>query len=484
MSGAPRASIREAQQAPIRFGTSGWRGILGDAIHARTVDAAVAGVASWLCDVAPGAEVLVAHDRRFGGRWLAERAGRGLRAVGLAPRLARGASATPVVSHAVRARGAAGALVFTASHNAPADHGLKVLDARGASAPPEVTRRIERAAAAALARPSRLPARGRASTVELMRPYRRALVGLLGDGPLRRGASRVVYDAMHGCGAGVLDTALEELGARVVRLRTEPDLRFGGGAPDPLPERLGALCARVAADDSAALGLATDGDADRYGVVDERGRPLNATQALALLVDHLARSGGLRGGVAISIATGSLVERVARHHGLPVTRHPIGFKYLSAALAAGADAAGEESGGFALAAFGADKDGMLAGALLAEVAVAGPLSRTLHALERRFGASACGRRAFPADAAGCEALARLIEAPPERVGGAPVLSVDRRDGLHLGLADGFLMLRASGTERMLRVYAEATDARRLRGRLDAGRELLARVDIPRSRSLL
>jgi phosphomannomutase len=145
--------------------------------------------------------------------------------------------------------------------------------------------------------------------------------------------------------------------------------------------------------------------------------------------------------------------------------------------------AGEESGGFALAAFGADKDGMLAGALLAEVAAVAPLSRTVRALERRFGAGACGRRAFPSDAAGREALARLTETPPEQVAGAKVLAVDRRDGLHLRLQDGFLMLRASGTERVLRVYAEAVDARQLRGRLRAGEELLARVDIPRSRSL-
>lgn len=483
MSAAPQAPIRETPQAPIRFGTSGWRGVLGEAIHARSVDAAVAGVAAWLRDVAPRGEVLVAHDRRFGGAWLAERAGRGMRAAGLGVRLARGATATPVVSRAVRERGAAAALVFTASHNPPADHGLKVFDAAGASASPEVTRRIERAAAEALAQPPAvLPKRG-GSPVDLTTPYRRALVALLRDGPLREAAPRVVYDAMHGCGAGVLDAGLEELGARVVGLRLEPDLRFGGGAPDPLPERLAALRARVAADRRAALGLATDGDADRYGVLDERGRPLEATQALALLVDHLARRGMLRRGIAISIATGSLVERVAQHHSLAVSRHPIGFKYLAAALASGADAAGEESGGFALGAFGADKDGMLAGALLAEVAAIAPLSRTLRALERRFGAGACGRRACNADARGQEALARLIERPPTRVDGAKVLHVDRRDGLHLRLEDGFLMLRASGTEGVLRVYGEAPGSRRLARRLRAGEELLARMDIPRSRSL-
>jgi phosphoglucomutase len=365
--------------------------------------------------------------------------------------------------------------VFTASHNAPCDHGLKVLDADGASAPREVTARIEAAAASALGRQAEAPAGPAGRPVELTEPYRRALVSLLRDGPLAGRRPRVVYDAMHGCGAGVLDAVLEQLGARVVCLRARRDLHFGGVSPDPLPERLAALRRQVAADSRAALGLATDGDADRYGVLDERGRPLEATQALALLVDHLARRGLASRGLAISIATGSLVERVAAHHGLPVTRHPIGFKYLSAALAAGADVAGEESGGFTLGAFTGDKDGVLAGALLAEVAAQGPLSRSLRALERRFGAGACGRRALAAASGGREALARLIAEPPEppeRVDGARILEVDRRDGLHLRLEDGFLMLRASGTEDVLRVYAEAPDRRRLARRLRAGEALL------------
>jgi phosphomannomutase len=247
-----------------------------------------------------------------------------------------------------------------------------------------------------------------------------------------------------------------------------------------VPERLGLLSAEVRARRAARLGIATDGDADRFGAVDADGRPLSATEALALLVDHLARTGRVHRGVAISTATGTLVERVANSHGLEVRRHPIGFKHLSRALTAGeADVAGEESGGFAFAGFGRDKDGILAGCLLAELlAVArAPLHTRLAELVRQHGRSACGRTAFPANARAREALEALACAPPRRIDGAVVGEVSVGDGLRFGLDDGFLMLRLSGTEPVLRVYAEAPGPRLLRRRLAAGAALAGRSGV-------
>ena len=224
------------------------------------------------------------------------------------------------------------------------------------------------------------------------------------------------------------------------------------------------------------LGLATDGDADRYAVVDTDGAWLDEAEALALLVDRLARTGRLRRGLAISIATSSLVERVAAAHGLAVTRHPIGFKHLSRALVEGAaDAAGEESGGFALDALGRDKDGILACALFTELLAesgGAPLRRRVRALARRLGAGVWRRTALRADPRACARLAHLAAAPPERVDGMRVEAVDARDGVRLAFADGFLLLRGSGTEPVLRLYAEAPDRARLERRLAAGRALL------------
>ncbi len=456
---------------PIRFGTSGWRGILGDEITLRRTAAAADAIAVELAEAGARGPVLVAHDRRFGGSRLADCAARVLAARGVAVVRVPGAAPTPAVARAVLRERAAGAVLFTASHNAPHDHGLKLLDARGGCAPEALTRRIERRAAAAASGAPRAARAPRVASRDVIAPYLADLAACLEPDRLRRAGLRVAYDAMHGAGAGVLDVALERAGVRVERLRAAPDLRFGGGPPDPLPERLGELRRRVSGPGGLALGLATDGDADRFAALDRDGSALSATAALALLVDHLARRGRLRRGVAISTATGSLVERVARAHGLAVERHPIGFKHLTEVLASGSvDAAGEESGGFAWSALGNDKDGILAACLLVEaVAAAGaPLRELLARLRRDHGTSACGRAAVAGSDRARDALARLCAVPPERVSGAPVRALDVREGLRLTLDDGFLMLRASGTEDIVRVYAEAGSARALAARLALG----------------
>jgi phosphoglucomutase len=472
---------------PIRFGTSGWRGVLAEEVTLPRADALAEGVARWLREPGPRggrprarapARVLVAHDTRFLGGALAARARARLAAAGHRAVFAESPVPTPVVAQAVRAGAADAALVFTASHNPPEYQGVKVIAAWGGGVTDAQARRIEAHARRALARGPRraAPAPADAAPAELVGPYLERLLAWLDRAAFRRAPPIAVYDALHGTGAGVCDRALRALGVRVESLRAERSPRFGGGSPDPTPERLGALIARVRAQRGRALGLATDGDADRYAVVDCDGAPLTETEALALLVDRLARTGRLQRGVAISIATGTLVERVAASHGLAVTRHPIGFKHLARALVAGeADAAGEESGGFAVDALGRDKDGILACALFAEIAAAEgtPLRARLRALARAHGASACARAALRSGPRARERLAALLAAPPERVDGAPVQAVECRDGLRLAFADGFLMLRGSGTEPVLRIYAEAPDRTRLARRLAAGRALLS-----------
>ncbi|MCZ6782510.1 MAG: phosphoglucomutase/phosphomannomutase family protein, partial [Proteobacteria bacterium] len=250
---------------------------------------------------------------------------------------------------------------------------------------------------------------------------------------------------------------------------------FHGATPDPRPERIDELRQATRELVSPALGLANDGDADRLAAVDGTGRVLSETEVLALVLDHGIRSGRVRTGVAISVATGSLVERLARDQGLRVVRRPIGFARLSRALADGeADAAGEESGGFALEKVGRDKDGILAGLLLVErVAADGvPLEDALAELQARYGRCACARRALPATPERCQALARIVGSPPERLGDQAVCEVWSEDGIRLGLADGFLMLRASQTEPVLRLYAEAPEPEALSRRLAEGEALL------------
>jgi phosphoglucomutase len=457
----------------IHFGTNGWRGILGEDFTFPRLRAAMHGVAGWFGEQGRGREVIVAHDTRFLGERMAELAARVLRQHGMHAVLARGPEPTPVVVRAIPRRRAAGAVILTASHNAPEYQGLKVFDARGVPLADAQARRIEaRIPAADPGAPSDAAPVPR---VALRAAYLRALRGQLDRRSLEGAEVKVIYDAMHGAGAGVLDRVLEGLGLPVRVLRGEPDPGFGGSPPDPSPRHLRELTRVVRRLRGPRLGLATDGDADRYAVLDADGRMLSETESLALLVDHLARTGRAERGVAISIATGSLVERVAAAHGLAVRRHPIGFKHLAHALASGeADVAGEESGGFALSRFGNDKDGMLASCLLVEIAATSrqPLRVRLAELARRHGSFVCGRRALPGGERAREALASWLAAPPTQVDGDRVRQVSRADGLHLSLDDGFLMLRASGTEPLLRVYAEARGAQRLRRRLAAGEALL------------
>jgi phosphoglucomutase len=461
---------------PIHFGTSGWRGVLGEDFTFDRVRAVVAAVAERIATASPRARVLVGHDRRFLGPRLAETAVRVLAGRGLRPLLVRGAVPTPVLASGIRRTRAAAGLVFTASHNAPEYQGLKLFGPHGAAWDGRETAALASAATRRL-RSGPPPERAvRSRGAELVSPYLEALLGLLDLEALRRSPLHVVYDAMHGVGAGVVDEALRRAGVRVDVLRSAPDPCFGGSPPDPLPEHLVGL-RRAVRQCRHGLGLASDGDADRFAVVDTDGSVLSEMESMALLVDHLARTGRVRRGIAVSSATGGLVERVARDHGLPVSFHPLGFKHLSSALLAGAaDVAGEESGGFALAPFTYDKDGILAACLVAELAAVGgsPLRRRLRALEKRLGASSSGRTAIAADATARAGLARVLAHPPGRIGTRPVREVFCRDGLRLRLDDGFLMLRVSDTEPLVRVYAEAPTRALLAKRLAHGVRLLRR----------
>jgi phosphoglucomutase len=467
-----------ADRHPIVFGTSGWRGIRDEEFSVPRVRAAVWAVAGWLSEAAGGGDVVLAHDTRPGGAEYVAAAAQVLAAHGFRTIAARGAVPTPAAVHAMRSRDAAAAIVFTASHNPSEYAGMKVFGAHGGILGEDASRRIETLAAEISSRPAdplTTEAAPAPESVDAIAPYLEFLLAGIATATLRNSDLEVVYDAMHATGAGVLDRALRESGVEVRTLRAEPDPDFGGASPDPADSRLTLLRDAIRDRTGRVLGIATDGDADRFAVVGIDGHCLNATDALALLVDHLAATGRIERGVAISLATGSLVERVAADHGLRVERHPIGFKYLSRALAAGSvDAAGEESGGFSLARFGCDKDGVLAGLLFAEMLAAGgpSVSERLAELRKRHGAGICGRLATASDESTRAAFARLSAEPPQRLDGARVERVRRGDGLHLALEDGFLMLRRSGTESMLRIYAEAPDPGRLARRLEIGRDLL------------
>lgn len=441
---------------PIRFGTDGWRGVIADDFTFDNVRAAAQAVADLVHEegrsVAP---IPVGHDVRFLSRRFAEAAAAVLEGNGLPTTLPDAPTTTPMVSCQVVAAGAPLGVVITASHNPPRYNGFKVKAAFGGSAPPEMTARLEALIGRRAPRLGRLPERRH----PFMPAYVPRLSAVVDLAAVRRARVRVVVDSMHGAGERILEGLLRGGRVRVVTIRGEGDVLFGGASPEPRPENLGPLRAAVLRH-GAHIGLATDGDADRIGVCDETGRVVSPFQIFALLALHLLETKKWRGAIARTFANTLLAERIARRHGLPFHDLPIGFKHI-ARLMLEQDVliGGEESGGIGVKRYLPERDGILIGLLLVEMlATRGRrLSRRIAAMEEEYGRYAYRRVDLPLPAErGRAAVAAIRDAPPSRIAGLSVTGVDSLDGTKLLLGDdGWILFRPSGTEPLLRVYCEA-----------------------------
>lgn len=469
----------------ISFGTDGWRGIISRDFTFETVRAVVQGA----MDAFPAEQldlgVLVGFDRRFLSDRYAAEAASVVAGNGRPCRLAAAYLPTPVLAHAVKAEGAGVGIVVTASHNPAEWNGLKFKEPFGGSAGPEVTRRIEAAVAVGGApRTADLAAARAAGRVTSLDPWPayEAALWRQADAEAIRGAGRalgrplrLVVDPMHGAAAGHLARLLRESGAEVVEIRGEWNPGFGGVNPEPVPKNLGALVEAVRRE-GAFLGLACDGDADRIGAVDSTGRFVSSHQILTLLLDDLAGRQGRRGRVVKTVSTTRMVDRLAAAYGCPLTETPIGFKYVCAEMLKGdVLIGGEESGGIGLPAHLPERDGVLNGLLLAAiVARAGrPLEAVLADVEGRVGPHAYDRVDIEIEPeARAEVKARLETADVSRLDGVAVAERHARDGYKFRLEDdAWLLVRPSGTEPVLRIYAEAATPERVAALLAAGRRL-------------
>ena len=453
---------------PIIFGTSGWRGIIAEDFTFGNVRIAVAAIAEHVLTRNPRPTLLVAHDTRFFSEEFARTAAIELAKRGVRPLLCTGAAPTPAVAYEIRRRKIDGAVNFTASHNPPEYHGLKFSAADGGPALPEVTRDIEGRAAKLYARPAErttaFPSPHQVhdfEQVDLAPPYLARLGELIRFAELKKqGAPRIVYDALHGCGAGYLDRALKEHGiAGQETIRGERDVLFEGSGPDVSEENLKRLSETVVAH-KAQIGLATDGDADRFGIVDEQGRWIAPNQILGLLYDYLIESRGWNLDAARSVATSHLLDAVAAKHGRKVHQTPVGFKYIGQLILRDAIVlGGEESAGLSIRGHIPEKDGILACLLVAEMIEArkAPLDEQLRTLFRRVGREYWPMRTnlhLPEDMK-AHAVERLRSNFSEFLG-KRVAQTDRTDGLKLLFDDGsWILLRLSGTEPLMRVYTES-----------------------------
>ncbi len=452
----------------IEFGTDGWRATLSEFTTPRVRMVGQA-VATYLDDESRPGPVAVGYDAREHSRGFAEELVRVLAANGRDVTVAKRDCPTPVLAWTVADGGYAGGLMITASHNPPEYNGVKFLPGDGTPALPAVTDAIEARLATPDPDPDRGVAYGSVEERDLVTPFSDHSVSMVPDD---LGGLSVVYDAMHGSGRGVTDALLRRGGADVERIRCSRDADFGGTSPEPVPGRAEELVERVTGGE-AALGFVNDGDADRLGVVTPGRGFLDPNVYLAVLYDYLLESGD--GDVVRTVSTSSLVDRVARAHGQSVHETAVGFKWVAEAMGeVDARCGGEESGGYGVSAHLRNKDGVLVALLTAAAEADRPLDDRIDDLLVTHGEVFQERIGLecPDDRKG--AVLRELEASlPDAVAGAGVADVSTVDGFKILLADDtWLLVRPSGTEPKLRVYAEAGSQSRVEELLEAGRDIV------------
>ena len=469
------------RRAKIKFGTSGWRAILCEDFTFDNVGVVTHAIAEHLVEAGfSGHSVLVGYDNRFMGDRFARVSCEVLAAYGMHAEMTDRSTPTPVLSFDILEKVRAGAINFTASHNPPEYNGLKFSPDWGGPALPETTTDIETRANGLMVvgefEKEDFAEGLKTGTIAVYDPrpaYLARIRELVDFDAIRAARLKVGVDPLYGTAVGYLDTLLEEAGCEVVQIHANADPNFGGRPPEPSLENIPELAALVAGDSSFALGLSTDGDADRYGILDRGGKFLEPNYFLALLFDYLALERHFPGGAARSVATSHLLDAVAADLGRELYETPVGFKFIGDLLRQGKlCAGGEESAGLTIRGHVPEKDGILACLLAAEmVARRGKsLYEQLGDLYARVGTYVTRRENFHLTPAQEAALPERLCALPEAVSGVEVAKVVTIDGVKLLLADGsWLLVRKSGTEPVLRLYGEAHTRERLLEILKAGR---------------
>jgi len=465
----------------IKFGTDGWRAIIAEDFTFANVRICAEALAREL--TAGG--VVVGYDTRFASDRFAAAVAEVLAAHDIHVWLCDGATPTPAVSYNVARLSAGGGVVITASHNPASWNGFKVKSADGGSDTPESVARLERNIDAILSDgtdvhyPSLDEAKA-SGTVELLdatTPYLEQLSRLVPLEPIVSSDLLVMVDAMYGAGGGLAPRFLGGGSLRLVEINGRPNPAFPGiGQPEPVGANLGRLTSGVP-EIGADVGLALDGDADRLGVVDENGQYLTTVEVFSLLAHHLLARKGIRGPISCTLTMTGMVDKLGAKYGVPIHRTAVGFKYVGPKmLETDSILGGEESGGYALRGHVPERDGMLSALLFLDAMVASGKkpSELLAELHDEVGPHAFDRLdlEFP-ESQRKTVVATLDEVEPTELAGLAVEAIDRTDGVRFALAGGWwAMVRLSGTEPLLRIYAEGETLETARSLIAGLRKLL------------
>lgn len=449
-----------ASNPSIKFGTDGWRGIIADDFTFSNVCKATRAIASYLeTAYSKDRPVLVAYDTRFLADQFAQTAAEVLADLGWTVKVVDRDCPTPVIAYNAKYLNSAGALMFTASHNPAPYCGIKYIPDYAGPATPEITDSIVANLESAS---DAMPSGKNAEKISKFDPkpaYLEFIYGLLDVEKIRRSTLKVKYDALYSTSRGYLDEVLKYCGCDTESFHTYRDVLFGGGMPEPKDEQLEDLIEAVKKD-HADLGLATDGDSDRFGIIDEQGNVLTPNTVLLILARHLIKNKGKKGAIVRTVATTHLLDNFARKYGLDCYETAVGFKYIGEKMRETTVLiGGEESGGLSIIGHIPEKDGILADMLVAEaVAYEGkPLSQLVEEAIKEADGPLFNKRLdlHLNDAHKKAVLDYYIQTPPSELAGIPVKEIGRKDGVKLYLEEGsWVLLRPSGTEPLMRVYME------------------------------
>ena len=468
LDGQSDPRVENDMTTPIKFGTSGWRAVVADEFTVANIRLAVAGIATYVKTLPGPHRVLVGRDPRFLGESFVAEAARVLAGAGVTPIVIPEAAPTPAIAYAVRTMKTSGAINFTASHNPPEYNGIKYSTPDGAPALPEITKQIEAAiekiASAGAAIPKVNPPAEGFETTDVKPAFLKRLAEMVDLKAIAKSGIKVVYDPFWGAGRGYSSDLLREAGVTAETVHDTRDVLFGGHAPEPSDELLGDARKKMK-EIGAALAIATDGDADRFGIVDGDGTFIQPNYIIALLFDYLVETRGWKNGVAKSVATTNLVNALADQHKVPLYETPVGFKYIGALIDEDKIAiGGEESAGLTIRGHVPEKDGVIAGLLVAEMVATRGLSlgAQLKGLFGKVGSFYPVRENFHLTPQVKAAFTEKLKADPAELSGRKVVKVVRTDGLKLILDGGsWVCYRLSGTEPVVRAYVEARSEREM-----------------------
>jgi len=465
----------------IKFGTDGWRGVIAEDFTFDNVRRCAQGVAQYLIDSGQaGKGLIVGYDTRFASEYFSIAVAEVLAGNGIKVYLCQKAEPTPVVTYAILEKRTAGNIIITASHNPPWDNGFKVRSQYGGAAGPETLTEIERWIRK-LKRVERIPLEEgkRQGLIEEFDPapaYLAHLDTLIDIRPLREAGLKVVIDCMWGSGTGWLKGILSGGKMEIKEIHDKRHPLFPGmDRPEPIPPNIGFLQEMVKAS-GADVGLATDGDADRLGLVDEKGRFVNQLQVYALLALYLLELRGWRGPIVKTLSTTSMLYRLGELYSVPVYETGVGFKYVAPKMVESqAMIGGEESGGFAFKGHIPERDGILACLFILDFMVQKGMrpSELVDYLYSKVGPHYYDRLDSLIPSEEREAMGRRLEAArPQKIAGLEVTGINTMDGFKFELEGGsWLLIRLSGTEPKIRVYGEATSEERLKEILEEGMRL-------------